>query len=82
MREGHGIPQSVMESVVSGAGSLFQLALSGLQQKLQSRLQDAEVSATTTSLVMECLGQYTRVFQTTYRQNSYIRSHFPFVVRI
>lgn len=86
IREGHRIPQSVMESVVSGASSLFQLAISGFKQTLQSRLQDAQVPASTSSLVMECLDgedQYTRVFQgleTTYRQNSYIRSHFPFVV--
>lgn len=86
MREGHRIPQSVMESIVSGASSLFQLALSGLQQTLQSRLQDSQVSEDASSLVMECFNsgdQYTRVFQgleTTYRQNSYIRTHFPFVV--
>lgn len=86
IREGHRIPQSVMESIVSGASSLFQLALNGLKQTLQSKLQDAQVSASTSSLVMECLDhedQYTRVFrglETTYRQNSYIRSHFPFVV--
>ena len=86
MREGHRIPQSVMESVVSGASSLFHLALSGLQQTLLLRLQDAQVSADTSSLVMDCLScedQYTRVFQgleTSYKQNSYIKAHFPFVV--
>ena len=87
MREGHRIPQSVMESIVSGASSLFQLALSGLQQTLQSRLLDAQVSTDTSSLVTDCLNcehQYTRIFQgleTSYKQNSYIRTHFPFVVR-
>ena len=87
MREGHRIPQSVMESIVSGASSLFQLALSGLQQTLQSRLLDTQVSADTSSLVMDCLNcehQYTRIFQgleTSYKQNSYICTHFPFVVR-
>ena len=86
MREGHRIPQSVMESIVSGASSLCNLALSGLRQTLESRLEDAKVSADTSSLVMDCLNcenQYTRIFQgleTTHRQNSYIRKHFPFVV--
>ena len=87
MREGHRIPQSVMESIVSGASSLFQLALSGLQQTLQTRFMNAHVSTDVSSMVMDCLNcdsQYTRVFQgleTSYKQNAYIRANFPFVVR-
>ena len=86
-REGHRIPQSVMESIVSGASSLFQLALSGLQQTLETRLLNGHVSTDVSALVMEsfdCETQYTRVFQgleSSYRRNTYIRANFPFVVR-
>lgn len=86
-REGHRIPQSVMESIVSGASSLFQLALSGFQQTLETRLLETNVSTDVSALVMECFNhetQYTRVFQgleSSYRQNAYIRANFPFVVR-
>ena len=55
-----------MESVVTGISSLFQLAFSGIQQTLKSRLLDAQGSADTSSLVMDCLNcenQYTKIFQ-------------------
>lgn len=87
MREGHKIPQSVMQSIISGASSLFQLALSGLQQTIQTRLLDAHVSTDVSALVMDSLNsesQYTQVFhglETSYKQNGYIRANFPFVVR-
>ena len=86
MREGHRIPQSVMESIVSGASSLFQLALSGLQQTLERRLLDAQVPTDVSTLVIDCLAresQYTRVFQeSSYRQNAYISANFPYVVSL
>ena len=88
MREGHRIPQSVMESIVSGASSLFQFALSGLQQTLERRLLDAQVPTDVSTLVIDCLAresQYTRVFQgleSSYRQNAYISANFPYVVSL
>ena len=78
---------TVCDGIVSGASSPFQLALSGLQQTLQTRLLDAHVSTDVSALVMDCLNcesQYTRVFhglETSYRQNAYIHTNFPFVVR-
>lgn len=85
-RECHRIPQSVMESIVSGTQGVVQTALNGLQQTLQARLQQAHASPDVISLVTDCLSresQYTHIFkglETTHKQNSYIQKHFPFVV--
>ena len=84
--ENHRIPHSVMESIVSGAASLMQIALDGIQSQIERRLKEADVSSDVVSSVCALLSdktQYTNVFQgleTTYRQNEYIKTNFQFVV--
>ena len=86
--EGHRIPSSVMESIVSGAQSLFQIALDGIRSQVEEQLKNSEVSLEVISSVtshMEDDTQYTKIFkglETTYRQNKYIKDNFPFVVTL
>lgn len=85
-REGHRIPNSVMESIVSGAKFLYETALSEVQQQVVDKLKEANVTPdtiTSVSSVFDGETQYTNVFkglETTYRQNSFIKDHFRFVV--
>ena len=85
-REGHRIPNSVMESIVSGAKFLYETALSEIQQKVTDKMKEANITPdtiTSVSSVFDDDTQYTNVFrglETTYRQNSFIKDHFRFVV--
>ena len=85
-REGHRIPNSVMESIVSGAKFLYEAALSQIQQQVVDKMKEAGVTPDaimSVSSVFDGETQYTNVFrglETTYRQNSFIKDHFRFVV--
>lgn len=43
-REGHRIPNSVMESIVSGAKFLYEAALSQIQQQVVDKMKEASVT--------------------------------------
>ena len=85
-REGHRIPNSVMESIVSGAKFLYETALSEIQRQVVDEMKEANITPdtiTSVSRVFDGETQYTNVFrelETTYRQNSFIKDHFRFVV--
>ena len=85
-REGHRISNSVMESIVSGAKFLYETALSEIQPQVVDEMKEANITPdtiTSVSRVFDGETQYTNVFrglETTYRQNSFIKDHFRFVV--
>lgn len=84
-REGHRIPHSVMESIVLGAQSLFQLSTSGLQHSIIEVLKQNNVPADVISHVTTTITDQSDIFRglaSTYQQNEYIKANFHYVVSI
>ena len=55
-REGHRIPNSVMESIVSGAKFLYETALSEIQQRVVDKIKEANVTPNIiTSVSIQCV---------------------------
>ena len=85
-REGHRIPQSVMESLISGAGSLFKTACTAVHDLVMLKMEEGKASSdlmSSVSGVFSERSQYTEVFkglETTYLQNKFIEANLPFVV--
>ena len=75
-----------MESIVTGAASLFHLGLTGIQDQIESKLKEGNVSQdiiSSMSIILSSETQYTNVFkglETTYSQNEYIKANFRYVV--
>ena len=74
-----------MESVVSGANSIFQLALTGIHDLVEDKMKEAGVSSAIISSITSILSdetQYTNVFkglEIIHQQNQYIKANFPLV---
>ena len=85
-REGHRIPHSVMESIVSGANSLYKVALSEVRSLVIDRLKESNTTSDVIDSVTDVFDnetQYTSIFrglEITYRQNAFIKSNFRYVV--
>ena len=86
VRKSHRIPQSVMESIVSGAQSLFQLALSGVHNVVKQQL--TSVPPEVAKDVLESLtekNQFTQPFlglETTNKQHQFLKKNFRMVVSV
>lgn len=80
-REGHRIPHSVMESIVAGAQSLYEIALSKIQDRVIGRMKETDIASdiiSSVSSVFDSETQYTSIFkglETTYRQNMFIKDN-------
>lgn len=87
-REAHRIPHSVMESIVSGAKSLYEIGLLEVQHQVIQAMKDAHATAdavASVSAVFDTQTQYTCVFkglETTHKQNAFIKETFPFIVGV
>lgn len=82
-REGHRIPQSVMESIVSGAQSLFRLGTSSMEHLIAKTMKDSNVSADLISSVVAIISDKSDIFKglaTMYQQNEYIKANFQYLV--
>lgn len=82
-REGHRIPHSVMESIVVGVQSLFQLSISRMEHLVLNTMEN--VSADVVSSVQAIFSDGAELFKglsTSYQQNEYIKEKFDFVVRL
>ena len=85
-REAHRIPHAVMESIVSGAKSLYETALMEVRHQVIQAMKDKHATADTVasvSSVFDTQSQYTCVFkglETTHKQNTFIKDTFYFVV--
>ena len=65
-REGLPIPNSVMESIVSGAKFLYEIALSEIQRQVVDKMKEANITPdtiTSVSSVFDGETQYTNVFR-------------------
>lgn len=75
-----------MESIVSGAKSLYDIALLEVRHQVIQAMKDAHTTAdavTSVSSVFDTQSQYTCVFkglETTHKQNAFIKGTFSFVV--
>lgn len=81
-REGHRIPHSVMESIVLGAQSLFELGIASVAHSIAKILKDKEVSEEVVSSVTTTLTRFDvfRGLSSTHLQNEYIKEKFHYVV--
>lgn len=81
-REGHRIPHSVMESVVLGAQSLFELGIACVTHSIAKIMKDNEVSEEVVSSVTAALTKFDvfRGLSTTHLQNEYIKEKFHYIV--
>lgn len=87
-REGHRIPQSVMDEIVTDVGSLFHLAMCAVRQKVNATLTEAGVDEGVVKSTMEHLSDrspFTNVFNglgTHHRQLQYFKKNFDLVVSL
>ena len=85
-REKHRIPHSVMESIVCGAKSLYETALTEVRHQVIRRIKETPASSdviTSVCSVFDGDTQYTNIFkglETSHCQNVFIKNNFRFVV--
>ncbi len=86
IREGHRIPQSVMDEIVADVSSLYHLALSAIRQQVKATLNDAGVEngiIESTMCHLSAESPLTNIFSglgNHYQQLQYFKKNFDLVI--